>query len=378
MTKSCQKMFAAVFLSLLLVGSLFTWAVSGVKVPQEPELPYNSLTRKAVYELYGGSAALLGKKGMRHLGVLKDRDSFLYSGDLYTALPGAERESAVQVRRLHDICQSQGVRLGVVQLPLRVPRDEARYLGLPYADLSHRADRFGRWCRYFGVPTLDADPKLAHQEMFSRTGSRMTPFGSLNAALTLVDQAEAAFEQPWPGGSWRDPDSYHSQLFENLLLGDLGQRSGRLFAGGLEDFQVFWPEDDGAYAVASRNFSDTHEPEGERFTKALLDLDENRIVSASDNAYLMYAGADSPYLNIQNFQQLNGPSVLVLGDSYSSQTALFLAPGCSRVDWLDMTQLEAPLTSETMGLTEYDYLFVAVQPENLDTLLSGIVLEESK
>ncbi|MBQ2887778.1 MAG: hypothetical protein IJE29_02505, partial [Firmicutes bacterium] len=137
-------------------------------------------------------------------------------------------------------------------------------------------------------------------------------------------------------GFYRDIENWQQTAWQQNFLGSQGRRVGR-FYGGLDDFTLLTPE----FRTDLQVVIDDYDGEGQitregSFDDVLLDWDMLNDDDVYTNRYGAYWGADYPTVLADNRQNEDGPTVLIVKDSYSLPYGAFLA---TMVDKLYMVDL---------------------------------------
>lgn len=379
----CAAVFVAVLLSysaanfynvkekLFLAAGKFTWAeasdgISSLETIMNEGIP----GRYPLIEAYGVLQMLQGKHEINTFDLVKDREGYLHSGNFWSGFGDDVQELALRVRRLQDVLNEKNTQLGFVLMPMKTLREGAEYTGIPYNDWSAQADDMLRWLRYYGVPVMDmravlAGSGLTYEETYFRTDHHWSPraafYGFCKMTEWMNRQWEAGLD---PEGICRDLSNYETRMFRGLMLGSQGRDAGYVYSGGLEDYEVIFPREEGSYfRVYAHKDEELWEKKGS-FTETLLDL-ESRGDIYSGAAGRMYLGEISSYEHIENLDKPDGPCILMLRDSFSSPVGAFLIQACSQLDMLWTQAYESGEIEAFLRENQYDYVIVAIYPENL-------------
>ena len=352
----------------------------------EEEMSEKLFLRYPLIEGYGALQLLMGKKEENAFSNLKGKDGMLYEGNFWNGFGDDQKELAVRTRRLHDLLKDNGTKMGVVIFPMKVPKEGEGYYGLPYNDYSKLSGEFASWLRYYGVPLLDLsniceESSLNREAAFFKTDHHWTPRAAFEGYSRILGWMNESF------GSSLDPDfslrnlaNYKQVTFPDYMLGSQGRETGRIFAGGAEDYTVIYPDNQGDY-ILRRGGSDDYKEYSGVFEKALLKLDVNGkrfedIYSGNGEAVYLHNGVDK-YVSIRNLQTESNQKILLLRDSYATPVGAFLAQSFEQVDMLWTLQVSEEELSDFLLKNKYDYVLLALFPENLSRTSFPFGMEET-
>ena len=155
------------------------------------------------------------------------------------------------------------------------------------------------------------------------------------------------------------------------MLGSMGRDTGIVYSG-LEDFEAYLPNFSGHYR---RTYKMTGEETLEgTYSDALLDLSvlEPTLNKYEDSPYSLYIKQVTNLEHIENLENPDGPSVLMIRDSFFGPVISFMAPMCSKIDaiWskedMDDINVGEYIKGQYEKGEKYDYLIVQYYPHNLE------------
>lgn len=390
--KVANGIFAVVFVLVILIYPVANLIVSGedllesfedITVEQEPgeiiqtvetALEEELLFRQEMIEVYGLLNIAQGKKEDKSFDTLKGKDNMLFNGNFWKGYGEDQKELAVRTRRLYDQLTADGAQVGVVLYPMKVADEENRYYGLPYDDYSEISEEYSMWIRYYGVPLLDLKELcemsgLTTQEVFFRTDHHWTPLGAFEGYKRIVDWMNEEFQADLdPNNVLRNLDSYEQVTYEDVMLGSEGRDTGVNFAGGLEDYTVIYPKEEGNYTLTWGTLDDYEVDKGS-FKDALLELDD--LANVAEDIYngvaerIYLHNGVSQYASIVNHAAETDKKILFLRDSYSTPVGAFLAQSFAQVDMLWLLELDHEELAQFLEENHYDYVVIALYPMNL-------------
>lgn len=264
--------------------------------------------------------------------------------------------------------------MGAVIFPMKVPEEKEGYYGLPYNDYTEVAGDFAAWLRYYKVPLLDLETLcetngLTQQEAFFRTDHHWTPRAAFEGYKNILQWMEQSFGVSLdPDGKLKDLAQYEQVTLPGYMLGSQGRETGLIYAGGTEDYTVIYSKTPGEYSL-KRGMTGEYKTYQGSFKDALLDLEENgpgleNVYNGKAERVYLHNGVDE-YVSIRNLEMDSGPKILLLRDSYATPVGAFLAQSFSQVDMLWTLQTDEEKLSKFLEENHYDYVLLALYPENL-------------
>ena len=138
---------------------------------------------------------------------------------------------------------------------------------------------------------------------------------------------------------------------------------GSLYAG-LDDFEVWTPnfDTDFSYDVPIQGYLE----EGS-FEETLLFpeyLEEGSYFET--NPYVFYSGGDFSFARMKNLNNPNGPTVVLLRDSFACPFAPFMATGCGELVTIDLRHFRGDLM-EYISWVRADMVVVLYSPGSFGT-----------
>lgn len=341
----------------------------------EEEMSEELFLRYPLIEGYGALQLMMGKKEENAFSKVKGKDGMLYGGSFWNGFGDEQKKLAVRTRRLYEMLEEKGTKMGVVIYPAKIPEEKECYYGLPYKDFSKSADDFASWLRYYNVPMLDLSDickrsGLTHQEAFFRTDHHWTPKAAFFGYCSILEWMGISFD------TYMDPDytlrnlaNYNQVTFPKYMFGSQGRETGWLFAGGAEDYTVIYPKKQGNYLLR-RGKTDNYKEYTGGFEKALLKLNVNEeglkgIYSGNGEAVYLHNGIDQ-YVSIRNMGIESKTKILLLRDSYATPIGAFLAQSFEQVDMLWTLQMSEEELADFLEKNDYDYVLLTLYPENLN------------
>lgn len=357
----------------------------GAVLALENEVNEKLLLRYPMVEAYGLFQMAMGKQEENGFDVVKDKNGFLHSGNFWSGFGEDQKELAMRVCRLFESLEKTGTKTGFILWPMKLAEPESRYEGIPYNDFTKLSDSMAAWLRYYGVPFLDLrdlkeETGMSQEEFFFKTDHHWTPQAAFEGYLRLMDWMKTEYgEELDSAGELHKKENYYRETHENVMLGSLGQDAGILFAGGLEDYTVVYPKEEGEYLLKTGELGEYMTKEGS-FRDALLEMDlepESYPELYRQKASETYLGTSvETYISIENQGKASEKSILLLRDSYSQPVGAFLAQSFRRVDMLWTLAVSQEELEEFLAENHYDYVLIALYPENLSSDAFPFGMEE--
>lgn len=163
--------------------------------------------------------------------------------------------------------------------------------------------------------------------------------------------------------AWTDLSQWNSVLYEDLFLGSQGKRVGSLYAG-VDDFYTLYPKHSSSfhYTVPFQNI----DRQGRYETSLLFPerLEEGDLYET--NPYTYYSGGDYPFARMKNLSNPDGPTVVLLRDSFSCAFAPLLANVCGELVTIDLRYFNDDLMNYIRWV-EADMVLLLYAPGTLRT-----------
>lgn len=406
---SDKKLFAVLFVVFLYGFSICNWYLHGTEVTEKTEAEIKKIQtgetnakeavlalegtvneelflRYPLIEIYGFLQKAMGKQEDNGFDKVRDKNGFLHNGNFWNGHGDDQKELALRVCRLAESLKSSGTKTGAVLWPMKLAEPDARYYGIPYNDYTKLSDSMAAWLRYYGMPLLDLrhlmeETGMSQEEFFYKTDHHWTPPAAFEGYLRVLDWMQEEFGEVLDlTGELHKRESYHWKTYENVMLGSQGQDTGLLYAGGLEDQTVVYPKEEGSYTLKAGTLEEYETKEGS-FQEALLKTDlyiKNYKELYQQKATGAYLGSGiQEYASIENHDADLDKSVLLLRDSFAQPVGAFLAQSFRKVDMLWTLEITEEELSEFLSENHYDYVLIAVYPENLTSDAFPFGKEES-
>lgn len=319
--------------------------------------------KEPAIELYGGIQRLLGNRVISDIlenwTIYRTNTNALGSVD-----PPVDIEDAVNgMEALHQKTLSRDIPLVYVQLPFR---NSPYFWDLPdgVEDYSNTtSDRFLERMEGLGIQTYDLRaslharvPNEEYPNLYYRTDHHWTPQAGVLAASILTEELMSQF-----GAVWReelyDLSRYTVEDYGEIFLGALGRRVGSLYAG-VDRFEVVTPAFDNYF---SYQISDREPAVG---TLRQVYIDESQLQQKNyyeNSPYICFGSGDNDVAILENLDLEEGPTILVIRDSYSCVLTPFLGLSCRKLVNIDLRAYGKPI-EEALDTYQPDVVMVMYNP----------------
>ena len=307
-------------------------------------------------ELYGGVLRLAGKRISEDAAVADYTVVRLDNGaitfcNLETETLPDNSAAADEVAQWARELEAADIPLLFVAYPKKTPRTEDN--GLP-PDIPDwpvlKMNALVEHMRERQVDVLDLrnsfEARGDYSDLFYRTDHHWNIEGGFFAFQTIC----AALREEYGldmDARFEDASLYRWDVLEHWFLGSQGKRVGSLFAGD-DDFTVMTPlfDTDFTLSIPSRDMLRTGMMEETiLFPERIAQKDYY-----GGNPYTYYAGGDYDYMTIENHNNPDGPSILVVRDSMTCALTPFLALDCSKLTLIDTRYFQGDVAETALAL----------------------------
>ena len=188
----------------------------------------------------------------------------------------------------------------------------------------------------YGIDTLDLRPVFAesgqYDDLFFRTDHHWTPEGAFLAWQSVAEALERDYGFAIDSAA-TDRSQWDVERLESIFLGSQGKRVGTLYAG-MDDFELWSPKAGGQYQyivpIMALDRTGSFET-SLLFPERLEECDPYKA-----NPYTYYSGGDYSFARMKNLDHPDGPTVVLLRDSFACTFAPFMASGFGEVVTIDL------------------------------------------
>lgn len=327
---------------------------TGTENVLEADFSASILGKDAFLNLNGGVRRLLGQRKMNDV-VLLDNGYLVSENSLIEEDFAAK--NAHKLRELQDTLADRGIEMLYLAAPFNTAPGEGVFPAGEEDHTNESLDRMFAALENEKVNALDLRSTFAagpngHYGYFYRTDHHWNAEGAFCAYTKIIEQVQPMLDITVPQ-QLTDPASYMVTTYKKAELGSYGQRTGSVFAGGLEDFDLLEPNFD-------TNITNLDTGETGTFSEILvdkyrLDNDLESIIKAKayDSVYSKALG------RFENDAAPCDKRVLVVGDSMMKGVIPYLALTFKSVQTADAYDVQTSLTQAVLDEYEPDLvLFV--------------------
>ena len=389
-----KRIFAAVFLlgvfsfsAVNIYNNRFTLLKQVEKYEKEPQKIPEKLEKVMeddIYgktefvETYGFTQKALGKDEFNDFEYVKDKKGFLHYSAFYRDEQKNIFECALRVKKLQNYVEKYGTKVLFVMAPAKYNRQYTEFaMGTPVNDPSEDTYEMLVYLNRLGVPCINLAENIPNSEIpyvqaFFKTDHHWTVPVAFDATKIIVNDLNDRYGANLdPTGYYLSDGAYTKKEYKNQMLGSMGRDTGIIYSGR-EDFTAYLPNFSGHY---KRTYvMDGEETLEGTYTDALLDptVLEPTLNLYEDSPYSLYIKQVTNLEHIENLDNTDGPSVLMVRDSFFGPVISFMAPMCSKIDaiWsmekMDDINVGEYIKGQYEKGEKYDYLIVEYYPHNLE------------
>jgi SGNH hydrolase-like domain, acetyltransferase AlgX len=326
----------------------------------------------AFIEGYGYLQELLLKKEINNFEVVKAKDGTLHY-TYFTSGPNEVNILTERMKRLKDAASKVGSEVIYVMTPDKYITGVTEFeKGMPYNFANETADNFLQALYDKGIDTIDFRRLMKENgeyvpESFYITDHHWKVETAFWAFTKFVDVLEENFGLKFPNkDEYANLDNYNQIVYEDSYMGSMGRKEGKLYSK-VEDFTFIYPKFDTNFYFYAQSGELELKTEG-RFEQSLaftsLLSGEGDIYDATNDKYFTYMDGNPGFVEVNNFNEPEGPKVLFIKDSLMVPVASFFSLGCSKVYMIDPRYYSGNI-EEVIQDYEFDYIFVSYTPQNL-------------
>lgn len=343
----------------------------------ESNIDKEILWRHNMLEINALTAKILDKKEINNFKYIKDEDGYLHDVSFFEEKNSDVFSYAQRVKRLQDSVADKNTKVLFALTPSKYSTQYTNVRdGMLISNKEGIMDELLRDLTRLGVETLDLREFLplegqSHNEMFFKSDHHWNITTTYDATQILAECLNQRFNAGLSTNKYLSKDSYIPITYPKTMLGSGGRRTGASYVE-VEDFTALWPihlDQDFTRRVTKLDGEITTEKGN--FIEALMTpevLVRGDVYTSS--AYGVYLSSITHHETIENNSNPEGPTMLMIRDSYFSPVMAFMAPLLSRID--SIWALEAlPEISVEKLLNENTYDYVVIE------LYYGNIGEES-
>lgn len=323
-------------------------------------------------EGYGYLQELLGKKEINNFEVVKAKDGTLHY-TYFTSGPNEVDTLAERVERLKEAGTKVGSKVIYVMTPDKYITGVTEFeKGIPYNYANETADNFLKALSDKEIDTIDFRQLMEESgeyvpESFYITDHHWKVETAFWAFTKFVDVLEENFGLNFPNKEeYTNLENYNEIVYEDSYMGSMGRKEGKLYST-VEDFTFIYPKFETDFYFYAQSGDLEIKTEG-RFEQSLaftsLLSGEGDVYDATSDKYFTYMDGNPGFVEINNFNEPDGPKVLFIKDSLMVPVASFFALGCSKVYMIDPRYYSGNI-EEVIEEYKFDYIFLSYTPQNL-------------
>lgn len=199
-----------------------------------------------------------------------------------------------------------------------------------------KVETFLGMLRKRGIEVLDSRAILSEggMEAFFRTDHHWTIESAFKVAEAVTERLNGQPGIETDGAAMKE-ENWNRKTYEESFLGAEGRRTG-IYYTGLDDFTVYTPDFRTSFALSGVNrYGETFERKGS-FEDTIMDLSKDPSkYSFEDSAYYIYWGGDYGRVSVDNRELEDGPSIMIVKDSFGVPVSAFMACSFDRVEVID-------------------------------------------
>lgn len=286
---------------------------------------------------------------------VKDTDGFLQPVGIVSY---DITEAANKISELKKICSEEGIPFAYISYPSKNSSyDVTQLYGIDsnaeeirtnFLELLKQND-----INILNIETIFEENEYTSKEIFYKTDHHWTTSAGLFTAREISKYLKEDF------GLYSKPEMLNEDLFsytnyENCWFGETGRKYSQTWVGALDDFTVIKPTYEASleYIIPDSNI-DIVGDFSILINDSLYNTEYDLYNTSLHYTYMPGAGLVT---KIHNNNNLDGPRVLIIKDSFSVVVVPFLSLACKEIAWWDMRGNENSL---------YEY----IQNNNFDIVL---------
>lgn len=323
-------------------------------------------------ETYGYIQKLLDKNEINNFEVVKAKDNSLHY-TYFTSGPNRVDTLVTRMERLNEAGSKIGSKVMYVMTPDKYIVGATEFeAGIPYNYANETADNFLSALKDKKIDTMDFREAMKEDEKYTKDSFYQTDHHwkvetAFWAFTKFVEQLEKTYDLQFPNKEvYTNLDNYNLITYKDSYIGSMGRKEGILYSGA-EDFTFIYPKFDSDYYYYMQSGSKEITQEG-RFEEAItfnsLLSGSGDVYDVENDKYFTYMNGNPGFVEINNFNQTDGPKVLFIKDSLMVPVASFFSLGCSKVYMIDPRYYTGNIEA-VIDEYKFDYIFVSYTPQNL-------------
>jgi hypothetical protein len=323
-------------------------------------------------EAYGYMQKLLDKHEINNFEVVKAKDDSLHY-TYFTTGPNSVTTLVERMDRLNKAASKVGSKVMYVMTPDKYIVGTTEFeKGIPYNYANETADNFLTALKSKNIDTMDfreimKENRRYTTDSFYQTDHHWKIETAFWAFTKFVDKLEKTYDFQFPNKElYTNLANYNQITYKDSYIGSMGRKEGILYSEA-EDFTFIYPKFDTHYFFYTQSGAKEIRQEG-RFEQAItftsLLSGKGNIYDAENDKYFTYMNGNPGFVEINNFNETDGPKVLFIKDSLMVPVASFFSLGCSKVYMIDPRYYSGNI-EQVIDEYKFDYIFVSYTPQNL-------------
>jgi len=323
-------------------------------------------------EAYGYLQKLLDKREINNFEAVMAKDGSLHY-TYFTSGPNNVDVLVDRMERLKEAGTKAGSKVMYVMTPDKYIIGTTEFeKGIPYNYANETADNFLNALEKKDVDTLDFRKLMKEAgkykpDSFYKTDHHWKVETAFWAFTNFVDALKNKYGMNFPNKDlYTNLDNYNQITYKDSHLGSMGRKEGEFYCG-VDNFTFIYPKFKTNFYLYAQNGSEEIKTSGRfeqsiTFTSALSGKGD--IYDSASDKYFTYMDGNPGFVEINNFNEPNGPKVLFIKDSLMVPVASFFALGCSKVYMVDPRYYTGNV-EDVINKYKFDYIFVSYTPQNL-------------
>ncbi len=354
--------------------------------------------------LYGNANRILGKKEINAFSQVLDRDGVLHPGNFWNTTDIEMKDAAQRIRRMQDhysiileetvpgthhqrdVYGERTARVIVLLFPSKYnPEWTKGYYGIPYQDMNPIADDFLRYLRRYNVDYIDYRELLLAEgkqetDIFYRGDLYWNTETAFWAAGKLLEHLRLVCADDWdPEGFYGDIRNYEVERYDRWFYGEQGLDSGSGYADA-DGYTLITPGFHTDVRSSFQLLSGSVQEESGSVRQALI---TERYLSEDDpherTLHRTYLGGRHTTGRIVNLEsEPDDPAVLFIWDDYSPEIPVFLTPMTSRIDLIDVLNLQEGARIDDQLTEDYDYIIFGLSVDHMSSRMFPFCIQAAE
>ncbi|MCQ2523792.1 MAG: hypothetical protein MJ123_05570 [Lachnospiraceae bacterium] len=333
--------------------------------------------RNDIVELYGLINKSLGKKEINGFEYVIDKNGYITNGNFWNVVHDRDINAlALNVELFREYLDDRNIPMLFVSFPQKMSDEwNEKYNGIPYDDYTYEMERLLIQLRKYRVPYVNLDETLHssglnYDELYFKTDHHWTSKAAFLGYKDIINKLGEMGQDIGNTDYYTDLSNYTIERYENMMLGSSGRSVGINYANGVEDFELYYLDDDAVYEVFNGKDDYNSKQTGvisdvliNKYIPEKIESDFKKSIY-SYSLYDMYLKGIRSELSIRNTGNEGGKSVLFLCDSYATPIATWMAPMCKNIDFLWTKKVSRERIEEYITQNDYDLVIVGLYPND--------------